>query len=36
MTLMGYVRHLNVMTAYNDALTERYPDGNTPKKVVTR
>ena len=27
MTLMGYVRHLDVMTAYNDALTERYRDG---------
>ena len=26
MTLRGYVRHLDVMTAYNDALTERYRD----------
>ena len=36
MALMGYVHHLDVMTAYNDALTERYRDGNTPTKVFTR
>ena len=26
MTLKGYIRHPDVMTAYNDALTERYRD----------
>ena len=36
MTLMGYARHLDVMTAYNDALTELYRTGVASTKAPTR